>query len=268
MTPIPIPQQVPVTEATAMLPGAHLWYWDTGGNGEPIVLIHPASGSGLIWLYQQPIFAKKGYRVIGYSRRGFYKSDPIDRANPGIASEDLHNLIEFLGLKTFHAVSCAAGGGVAVDYAISHPDRLRSLVVSNNPAGVREGYIAELWLGNRPQKWKEFPRWFWEVGPSYRAANPEGLRLWKENEEKSITGYASGQKSAHVVTEKTLESLETPILLMTGEADLATPPYILRMVAKHIRHREVVIVPESGHSAYWECPDIFNREVRDFVNKH
>src|SRR5712671_3578374 len=94
----PIPAQVPAKEGFADIPDTRLWYWDTGGTGTPIVLLHPATGSGLIWGYQQPVFAKAGYRVIGYSRRGYYNSQPIERAHPGIGSEDLQHLAEFLGI--------------------------------------------------------------------------------------------------------------------------------------------------------------------------
>jgi hypothetical protein len=108
MAPVPIPEQVSAKEGIAELPGTRLWHWDTGGNGEPVVFLHPATGSALIWLYQQPTFAKAGYRVIAYSRRNHYNSDLAPDDNPGTGSEDLHNLIEFLGLEKFHAVSSAA----------------------------------------------------------------------------------------------------------------------------------------------------------------
>src|SRR5690349_22242147 len=98
---VPIPQQIPAKEGLAELPGTRLGYWDTGGNGTPIVLLHPASGSALIWLYQQPAFAQAGFRVIAYSRRNAYNSDLAPADNPGIASEDLHNFVEYLGLKKF-----------------------------------------------------------------------------------------------------------------------------------------------------------------------
>src|SRR5688500_12964436 len=61
--PVPIPAQAQATEGFATLPDARLWYWDTGGDGEPIVLLHPNSGSGLTWPYQQPVFSGAGYRV-------------------------------------------------------------------------------------------------------------------------------------------------------------------------------------------------------------
>jgi hypothetical protein len=50
---VPLPQPVPAKEALASLPDTRLWYWDTGGDGAPIVLVHPATGSALIWGYQQ-----------------------------------------------------------------------------------------------------------------------------------------------------------------------------------------------------------------------
>ena len=251
MVPVPIPEQVPAREGMAELPGTRLGYWDTGGDGTTVVFLHPASGSALIWLYQQPVFAGAGYRVIAYSRRNYYNSDLAPEDNPGIGSEDLHNLIEFLGVKKFHAVASAAGGSVATDYAFSHPERLLSLTVCSNNLAARNGYIAETAASIRPKETESLPRWYWELGPSYRAANPEGVQKWVELNHKSETGKGARQKLANVVTPAKLETLKVPTLLMTGAADLATPPSITRMIARHVPDNEVAIVAESGHSAYW-----------------
>ena len=45
LAPIPIPPQAPAKEGIAVLPGTRLAYWDTGGNGEAMVLLHPATGT-------------------------------------------------------------------------------------------------------------------------------------------------------------------------------------------------------------------------------
>jgi pimeloyl-ACP methyl ester carboxylesterase len=268
LVPVPLPEQVPVKDGMADLPGTHLGYWDTGGDGTPVVFLHPATGSALIWLYQQPVFAKAGYRVIAYSRRNHYNSDPAPEDNPGMGSEDLHNLIEFLGPKKFHAVSSAAGGSVATDYAFSHPERLLSLTVSSNNLAARNGYIAETAARIRPEEEKDLPRWFWELGPSYRAANAAGVEKWIELSRKSMTGRGARQKLANTVTPAKLETLKVPTLLITGAADLVTPPAIMRMIARHIPNSELVIVAESGHSPYWEQPEFFNRTVLDFIARH
>ena len=268
MVPVPIPQQVPAKEGMAELPGTRLGYWDTGGDGETVVLLHPASGSALIWLYQQPVFAKAGYRVIAYSRRNYYNSDLAPEDNPGIGSEDLHNLVEFLGVKEFHVVSSAAGGSVATDYAFSHSERLLSLTVSSNNLAARDGYIADAAARIRPLETESLPRWYWELGPSYRAANPAGLQKWVELNHRSETGKGARQKLANVVTPAKLETLKVPTLLLTGAADLATPPSITRMIARHVSDAQVAVAAECGHSVYWERPEFFNQTVLGFIGRH
>lgn len=267
MIPVSIPKQAPAKEAMAELAGTRLGYWDTGGAGEPIVLLHPASGSTLVWLYQQPVFSKVGYRVIAYSRRNYYNSDPAPADNPGTASGDLQNFVAFLGLEKFHIVSSAAGGSVAADYALSHPERLLSLTVSSNNLAAANGYIAEAAANIRTKEWDDLPRWFRELGPSYRAANPEGVARWTELNHRSELGKGARQKLVNVVTPEKLETLNVRTLLMTGAADMFTPPSILRMIARHVPDNEVVIVPECGHSPYWEQPEFFNRTVLEFVGR-
>ena len=268
MVPVPIPQQVAAKEGMAEIPGARLGYWDTGGSGETIVFLHPASGSALVWLYQQPVFAKAGYRVIACSRRNHYNSDLAPADNPGSPSIDLQHLLEVLRIDKFHLLGSAAGGSVAADYALSHPERLLSLIVSSNNLAAAEGYIAETAASIRTKEWDELPRWFRELGPSYRAANPAGTRKWEELNEISETGKGARQKHVNVVTPAKLETLRVPTLLMTGAADPFTPPSITRMIARHVPDNEVVIVPECGHSPYWETPEFFNRTVLDFIGRH
>lgn len=262
-----VPTQAPAKEGLAAIADTHLWYWDTGGDGAPVVLLHPASGSGLIWGYQQPALAKAGYRVIGYSRRSYYNSDPMAKDRPGTGSGDLHALIEFLGLKKFSIVASAAGGTIAADYALSHPDRLDGLVIADNSAGVRDGDIAKAADNIRSKGFDDMPVEFRELGPSYRAANPEGARLWTELAHKAVTGGAFRQAVANEMTTAKLEAMKVPTLLVTGDADLITPPSIMRLVAQHIPGSEISIVAESGHSTYWEQPDIFNRAVLSFLAK-
>ncbi len=268
MVPVPIPEQVFAKEDIAVLPDARIGYWDTGGSGEVVLFLHPASGSALVWLYQQPVFAKAGYRVIAYSRRNYYNSDSAPGDNPGSASEDLENFAEFLGLDKFHLISSAAGGSVAADYALSHPKRLLSLTVSSNNLAARQGYIAEAAARIKLEEWDELPRWFRELGPSYRAANPEGVAKWTEINQISETGRGARQKLIHVVTPEKLETLKPRALLITGDADMFTPPSIMRMIARHVPNRELVIVPECGHSPYWEQPQFFNRTVLDFIRRN
>jgi pimeloyl-ACP methyl ester carboxylesterase len=265
MRPIPIPAQVPAKDGVAQIPDTRLWYWDTGGQGVPIVLLHPATGSALIWGYQQPAFAKAGYRVIAYSRRGYYNSAPFDRNNPGIGSEDLRHLADGLGLGRFYVVASAAGGSIASDFAFSYQDRLLSLTISSNSLGVRDGEIAKAAAAIRPEGWEKMPADFRELCPSYRAANPAGVKAWIELEHKALIGSDYRQTLKNEITQARLKQLKLPTLLISGAADLSTPPSISRMIAAEIPNSRAALIPESGHSTYWEQPEIFNRAVLDFI---
>jgi len=267
--PTPIPVQAPAKEGVAKLPsGASLFYWDTGGDGPVVVFSHPATGSALVWPYQQPVFAAAGYRVIGYSRRGHFGSAPVDKACPGSASLDLHELIEHLGVSVFHAVASAAGGAIIVDYALSHPERLRSITLSSSVGGVREPDYLALSERLRPPGFHDMPPDFREIGPSYRAACPEGVAAWLALEHMALSGERIGPKPVNEITWASLETLRTPVLLMTGDADLWLPPPLLHMYAARLSCNEVVIVPECGHALYWEAPHLFNHHVLDFIGRH
>lgn len=265
---IPVPAQAPERDGVAQLPGgARLYYRDTGGTGPAVIFSHPATGSALMWSYQQPVFATAGYRVILYSRRGHFGSDPVDPASPGSASVDLRELADFLGVGKFHAISSAAGGAVIVDFAHSHPERLYSLTLSSSVGGVRDADYLALSESLRPKGFDEMPADFREVGPSYRAENPEGVREWLALEHRALTGNRLGQKPVNHITWKSLESMRVPTLLMTGDADLWLPPSVLRLFAARIPDNELVIVPEVGHAIYWEAPETFNSTVLDFLRR-
>ena len=62
-----------------------------------------------------------------------------------------------------------------------------------------------------------------------------------------------------IITMAVLASVKVPTLPLTGDADMSTPPSLLRLVAKQLPNCEVFIVHEFGHPVYWERPDIFNR---------
>ncbi len=109
-----------------------------------------------------------------------------------------------------------------------------------------------------------------EVSPSYRAENPEGTKQWVELEKKSRPDGppAPAQPLKNKITFAMLETIAVPTLLLTGDADMFAPPPVLKMFAAHIKQAETVIVPEAGHSTYWEQPGAFNRSVLNFIKKH
>lgn len=263
----PVPHQAPAHEGLARLPGVKLWYSDTGGGGPAVVLVHPYTGSGLIWRYQQPVLAAAGCRVIAYSRRGHFGSDAGPKDDPGSAADDLRDLMDALAVDRFHAVGLAQGGVIAMDFALSYPRRLLSMIAASTLLGITDDCYLEISEGLRPRGFDGMPQEFRELGPSYRASNPEGVRRWIELERRACHARVA-QRRNNTITLAALRTVRVPTLLITGDADLFTPPAVLRIHAEHLPDNEALVIPESGHSVYWEQPDAFNAAALAFIAKH
>jgi pimeloyl-ACP methyl ester carboxylesterase len=52
-----------------------------------------------------------------------------------------------------------------------------------------------------------------------------------------------------------------------GEADLLSPPALMRLIAAPIPQCQFVKVSEAGHAAFWEQPEVWNRLVLDFLSQ-
>jgi pimeloyl-ACP methyl ester carboxylesterase len=267
----PVSAELSVHETYAELPGVRIFYRDTGGSGVPVVFLHAATGSSRVWEYQIPAFTAAGYRFIAFDRRGWGRtvSDPAAR-QPGAAADDLLGLIDHLGIERVHLVGTAAGVSVALDFALSFPQRVRSLVLANGIGGVQDQDYLQMGRRIRPPQFDALPPEFRELGPSYRAAHADGTKRWMdlENMSRPAGPPAPSQPMKNRLTFALLETLKAPTLLIAGGADLYAPPPVLQLFAARIKNSESIIVPEAGHSAYWEQPQIFNRAVLDFLAKH
>jgi len=257
--------------AFATLPGRRLWYVDTGGTGTPVVLLHAASGSILMWERQLPALRAAGYRVIAFDRVGWGRSELDEGAASGTAADDLQGLLGFLRVDRFHLVGTAAGGFVAFDYALSFPERLRSLTVANSIGGIQdEEYLA---LGRRLRPSPQFdalPVDVREVGPTYRAADAAGTARWAELSRQSRLArpLPSPQTFRNRITFARLETIRVPTLLISGGADLYAPPPVMRLFADHLRGAETLAVPDAGHSTFWEQAELFNRSLLTFLTRY
>ena len=252
------------------LPGVDLWYEDSGGPGVPVILLHAMTGTTECWVYQIPAFTAAGYRCISYDRRTWGRSSPTDASQqPGFMGDDLHGLIEHLGLDRFHLVGTAAGGIPAIDYSLTHPDRVRSLVVANTIGGVQDPEYLEVQNRIRPPEIQALPEDLRELGPSYRGSDPEGAARWLEIFENSRpNGAVPAQPLREPITYARLAKMRVPTLVLSGNADILSPPLLMRMLAAAIPTSRFASLPDAGHAGFWERPEVWNGLVLEFIGRH
>lgn len=263
-----VPAQAPATDHMIDVGGVRLSAWDTGGTGETVVLMHPGTGSAAIWGYQQPALVQAGYRVIAYSRRGHGTSGRGPDNDSASAVDDLVRLLDALKVGRFHAVGFAAGGYIPPDFAISYPGRLLSITLACTHGGVSEPEFRRRIGSMLPRPFSEMPASFRELGPSYRAGNTEGVKQWEALEHAARPAPPPPLRARNALSWSAIESIELPVLLVAGGADLYMPVPLVLEYATHLRNGRVVIIEECGHSAYWEQPDVFNRVLLEFLSQH
>jgi pimeloyl-ACP methyl ester carboxylesterase len=265
------PQSTSANEGFVDVPGAKIFYKDSGGRGVAVVFLHAYTGSAEVWEKQIPSFTKAGYRFVAYDRRGWGRTVADPKGPASTAPEDLLALVDHLKIDKFHLVGTAGGGFVALDFAISYPHRLRSFTLLSTQGGVQDddyrAWAGRLW----PEGWDKMPESFKELSPSYRASNPEGVARWTEFESRSrapeaLRGPAQPMKNR--ITLSLLESINLPTIVMAGDADLNAPPALMVRIADRIRGSQFITVPDVGHAVWWEKPDLFNRTVLKFIAKH
>ena len=258
-----------VAEAYADLPVGRVFYLDSGGDGAAVVFLHARSGNSLLFEKQVEPIARAGFRFIAYDRVGQGRSARAAAAAAD-ARPELEQLMDHLGIARFHLVGVAAGGGVMLEYVVAHPQRVASITIANSIGNVQDPEYLALGRRLRPPEFEQLPLELRELGPSYRAANAAGVQRWLELSTSGAQspGPAPTTAAAVPVTFAALGALRVPTLLLTGDADLYTPPAVLRMFEERMPSAEAVIVPDSGHAANWENPEGFNRVVLRFLRRH
>jgi pimeloyl-ACP methyl ester carboxylesterase len=221
-----------------------------------------------MWERQSAAFSA-ACRFIAYDRLGHGRSQLVS-GSPGDAVGDLDALMQHLRIDACHLVGTAAGGMVALDYALSFPQRVRGLVLANSIGGVQDEDYLALHRRLRPApQFNALPPHVRELGPAYRAADPAGEARWIELERQSRAEHPlpAPQPPRNRITFASLDKLDMPTLLLTGDADLYVPEPVLRLFEKRIRKAEVLVLAGVGHSAYWEQPELFNKAVLEFIQQ-
>jgi len=251
------------------LPNVKLWVTDTGGRGEPVILLHANTGTAESWQKQIPALSAAGYRVIAIDRPGWGKSTVRAGTPPASVAEDLDALADALKLDKFHLIGTAGGGYIALDYAAWRPQRLRSLVLAATGLGLTGDAEAEVFRrGAAIPGFDRQPPEVREMSPSYRGMNPAGVARWKEIQAHAKQPDAVELKLHTPNTDEKVASITTPTLVIAGDVDLTTPSGAIRLWAKHLKAYDWLLIPEAGHSVAWEQPDAFNQGVLAFLRKH
>lgn len=255
-----------------------LIYYEIAGEGQPLVMIHAGVADNRQWNNEFEYFAKR-FRVLRYDLRGYGKSEPV--AGEFSHLQDLSALLDTLHLDhPTILMGCSMGGGLAMDFALSHPARVKALImVDSGPSGLALDVPAPDKFEAAEQAYNagdldqvaeiETQIWFDGMGRSPGQVNQAMRRLAYEMNRNALSLEARelGKRlpDAQVPAVERLSELHLPVLVIVGDQDI---PYIQAaadyMLEKIPTARKAVI-QDAAHLPNMDHPEEFQRKVAAFL---
>lgn len=246
------------------------------GDGQPLVLLHGALSDSRMWRRQLEELSDN-FMVVVWDAPGCGRSgDPPENFRLSDYADYLAAFIKENGLKRPHILGLSFGGGLALEFYRRHPTIPRTLILASayagwagslTPEAVKERLQKGLRQSKLPpdqvvQEW--IPTLFShsasediidETATIMSDFHPTGMRAM-------LRAFAEADLRDMLTT------IEVPTLLLYGEADQRSPLEVAENLQADIPTSRLVTIPGVGHLSNIEAPDIFNNEVRNFLQSH
>ena len=259
-------------------------YYEETGDGTPILFVHEFASDHRGWEPQMREFGKR-HRCITYSARGYTPSDvPADAAAYSYmhVMRDCVAVLDHLKIDRAHLIGLSMGGYTALQVALNHPGRVRSLVLAGTGSGFERDYVAEHHKSSRAladmfeSEGSARVAETYGLGPSrvpFEIKDPRGfLEFQRRFAEHDARGSAltsrgfQGSRPSLLEFEAAVRKLATPALIVVGDEDERCIESSL-FLKSAIAASGLVVFPKTGHVVNLEEPDLFNNVVADFLGR-
>jgi pimeloyl-ACP methyl ester carboxylesterase len=254
-------------------------YYEIAGKGMPLVMIHAGVADSRQWNNEFTDFSRS-YQVVRYDMRGYGKSKPVNGEFSHMG--DLISLLDALEVhEPIVVMGCSMGGGLALDFALTHPSRVKALImVDAGPSGLEldtatpskfadaekafESGDLDLLAEIETQIWFDgMDRTPEQVDPSMRKLLYEMNRIALSNEVKQL-----GKRLPNTQTPAfdRLGDLDMPVLVIVGAHDT---PYILAAadyMTDKVKSARKVVIEDAAHLPNMDQPHEFQAIVKDFLD--
>lgn len=252
--------------------GARIYYEDRGA-GECVILIHGFAMDTRIFDMQFELLADR-FRVVRYDLRGFGKSDLP--AGPYSTLDDLQIMMNQLGIDSACIVGLSLGGSLAVEFALTCPERVTGLVLAGSTLRgypYSDDYVKEFLYYRKIARRQGIAVAQTEMlgNPLLRsiAKKPE-LFVHVEAMIRDYSGFHWLQHDPHRVfyppVIERLGEIACPVQIIMGQNDIDDLQGVAARLVREIAHARHIVLPSVGHIVNMEAPKRFNEIVLDFLD--
>jgi pimeloyl-ACP methyl ester carboxylesterase len=250
---------------------------EADGFGIPVVFLHSGVTDRRMWEEQMRQLAAEGYHVVSYDRRGYGQTETADV--PFNHLVDLETVLDRLSVHAAIFVGSSMGGGLAIDFALEHPNRTIALVLMGTAVTGAEGYELDeeveqleeafeyakergsISTANRIQahQWLDGP-----YGEAGRVTGPVRELFLAMNEihlnHAPLTQEEQPEPAFH-----NLSVITAPTLLVVGELDCSDIIAIHEDLSEELENAFAVVLEDTAHFPSLERPDLFDPILFEFL---
>lgn len=238
-------------------------YYEVTGEGPALLLTHGYSSSSHMWAPQREALGRH-FKLITWDMRGHGRSDyPSDAEAYSQAATvtDMAAILDAAGAPQAIVGGLSLGGYVSLAFRLAFPERVRALLIVDTGPGFRNDEAREGWNAYALKTAERYEK----EGLGRLAEGNIEARTAPHRDASGLARAARGmltQRNARVIN--SLPDINVPALVIVGADDkpfLAASDY---MAAK-IPGAKKVVIPDAGHAANMDQPEIFNAAVLEFL---
>ncbi|KPJ59240.1 MAG: hypothetical protein AMJ46_11970 [Latescibacteria bacterium DG_63] len=265
--------EIAVEHGYIRVQGDQLFY-DLAGQGRPLVLLHDGLLHRATWDEQFAAFAKH-FQVVRYDRRGYGRSSRPREPYSNV--DDLLTLMDSLRIERAILMGCSSGGGLAIDFALEHPDRTAALVLVGavvsgleysehfQTRGGRWAWSEEMIVEDVIQYWAMVDPF--EIAPHNLEVKERVKQLLSVNTQNLDVETQRLRQGPMRPAVTSLSEIKVPVLIVVGEHDIADIHAHAGAIEAGIFDAWRVVIAGCGHLVHMEAPTVFNGLVLDFLKE-
>lgn len=231
-------------------------HWEAEGEGVPVLLIMGHLYSSEMWYPLLPALRGK-YRIITFDNRGTGDSDTTTGVTVAQMAADALAVLDAAGESRAHVYGVSMGGGIAAEFAMAWPERVRSLTLGCTMLKTERTKVE----GPRALIYK-FPRWLVRAifkltmkPEGYGSAAPReaalrDIAVLNQNRftMQGVREQALAIANYATTAERARAAITMPVLVLHGDEDKAVPVEEGRKIAEILPHADYVEFQGAGHN--------------------
>jgi 2-hydroxy-6-oxonona-2,4-dienedioate hydrolase len=235
------------------------------GEGEPLLLLHGLFGA--LSNFQPLIEYFKQYNKVIVPMLPLLEMDILHTSVGGLA-KFVHKFIEHRGYKNVNLLGNSLGGHVGLVYVLkSQPGIVKSVTLTGS-SGLFENGMGDSYpkRGDYEYIRKKTELTFFDPNMATKELVDEVFGI-TNNRLKVIKIIALAKSAIRNNLGEELRQIQQPTLLIWGNNDTITPPFVAREFNKLIPNSELHFIDKCGHAPMMEVPDEFNSILHKFLKK-